>query len=369
MAIVTSFRFTPNSGAICVDQESWHIWRRKNWFTDHLYTLLDDHISNKFGVELVYGGVGHPPFHLETVEIARKLLSDYLSRPDIDPATVTVEALGNLVLQAFHAVRIRRVNDRLEYFFGFDRNDFNNESFTNSDGMFSIREKTVKQRALDIVQGKETTGYGPLTPPVEACLIGIDKQYGFSAFCLKEQDGVLGFQSCWFESLGQGRQGAAIRYAKLLNRKTLDNRREGDGIENGAFHLLDAISEAMDHYGQNGGFIRMMILDGNESDRVNRLRDIRDNAARLCIEIVKAVRHDLLHKESAVALIQKAIQPNPDIDAIETAFFTASDNPAILGKLLRRYKISEPDLPDNGPEKMLYKNEPLSASVSTKGRS
>ncbi len=369
MAIVTSFRFTPNSGAICVDQESWHIWRRKNWFTDHLYNLLDDNIAARYGVELVYGGVGHPPFHLETVEIARKRIADYLSQPNVDPATVTVEALGNLVLEAFHAVRTRRVNDRLEYFFGFNRDDLNNQSFTNTAGQHSIKNESVKQRALGIVQGSEPTGYGPLTPPVEACLIGVDKQYGFSAFCLKEKDGVLGFQSCWFEALGQGRQGAAIRFAKLLNQKSLDSRRAGEGKKEGAFYLLDAISEAMDHYGQNGGFARMMILDGNESEPDLRLRDVRDDAARLCIEIVKAVRNDLLPKEKAVELIQKAIEYSADTDAIEAEFFTASDNPALLGKLLRRYKISEPGLPNKGPEKTLFKHTSLSASVGAKGDS
>lgn len=366
MAIVTSFRFTPNSGAICVDQESWHVWRRKNWFTDHLYILLDPDLADRFGIELVYGGVGHPPFHLEAAETARKMLRDHLLDPDTDPGQITVESLGKIVLKAFHSVHHRRVNDKLNYLYGFGLNDLNAGEFSNEQGTFAIARDEVKKRAMNIVQGSETTGYGPFTPPVEACLIGVDRHYGFSAFCLKEKDGVLGFQSCWFEALGQGRQGAAIRFAKVLNQRTLENRRRGEGRDNGPFHLLDAVSEAMDHYGQDGGFVRMMIIDGDASDRAGRIRDLRDDAARLCVEIVRAVRNNLLDRDAAVELIRE-LAGDADVDAVETRFFNAVPDPAVLGKLLRRYKIQEPGLPNQGPENEMFRQVTARTAAGAEG--
>ncbi|HPQ39997.1 MAG TPA: hypothetical protein PLV45_06445 [bacterium] len=367
MAIVTSFRFTKNCGAICVDQESWHVWRRKNWFTDHLYSLIDPDQATRFGVELVYGGVGHPPYHLEVAEKARKLLREHLSRKDLDPAAVTAEKLGHVVLKAFQQVHRRRVDDKMEYLFGFNSDELNAGTFTNCQGTFPIQREEVKSRALKIVHGEEDTGYGPLTPPVEACLIGIDRHYGFSAFCLKEKDGVLGFQSCWFESLGQGRQGPAIRFAKLLNQRFLDSRRQGIGRDRGVFYLLDAISEAMDHYGQDGGFVRMMIIDGDAESATDRLRDIRDNAARLCVEIVKAQRNELLDRETAVDLMTDLTRPEPDIDAVESRFFKAVDDPMRLGKLLRRYKIEEPGLPEQGPEPRLFQADAVQTGAVREG--
>ena len=367
MAIITSFRFTPNSGAICIDQESWHILRRKNWFTDHLYVLLDGDLADKFGVELVYGGVGHPPFHLEAVEHARQMLREYLADRQPGSIDITVESLGAIVLKAFQNVHSRRVSDKLNYLFGFNRDDFNAGTFTNPDGTFAVQDETVKARALNIIRGAETTGYGPLTPPVEACLIGIDPHYGFSAFCLKEKDGVLGFQSCWFEALGQGRQGAAIRFAKLLNQRTLDSRRDGEGQDIGLYHLVDAISEAMDHYGQDGGFVRMILIDGDATNRSDRLRDIKDNPARLCVEIVKAARHGLLPKETAINLLRETVQAGDNIDAVEQKFFASVSNPALLGKLLRRYKIEEPGLPQKGPEKDVFKESVDKVSIAAQG--
>lgn len=367
MAIVTSFRFTENCGAICVDQESWHVWRRKNWFTDHLYSLIEPDQAERFGVELVYGGVGHPPYHLETAEQARKMLREYLSRKDLDPAEVTVEKLGHVVLKAFQTVHKRRVDDKMEYLFGFNADELNAGEYTNCQGTFAINREEVKSRALKIVHGEEKTGYGPLTPPVEACLIGVDRHYGFSAFCLKEKDGVLGFQSCWFESLGQGRQGPGIRFAKLLNERFLDSRRTGEGRDKGVFYLMDAISEAMDHYGQDGGFVRMMIIDGDAASAVDRLRDVRDDAARLCVEIVKAQRHGLIDRDTAVELMTGLTRPDPDIEGIEMRFFQSAEDPMLLGKLLRRYKIEEPGLPDKGPEKQLFKTASVKTAATRKG--
>jgi len=367
MAIVTSFRFTENSGAICVDQESWHVWRRKNWFTDHLYTLVDEDQADLFGVELVYGGVGHPPYHLETAEKAKKRIREYLSQPGLDPADVTVEKLGKVVLEVFQEVHRRRINDKLEYLYGFNMNELNAGEFTNNHGKFQIKQNEVKNRALKIVHGEEKTGYGPLTPPVEACLIGVDRLYGFSAFCLKEEDGVLGFQSCWFESLGQGRQGPELRFARVLNNRTLDSRRKGEGKEKGVFFLLDAISEAIDHYGQDGGFIRMMIIDGDAEKHSDRIRDLRDDAARLSVEIVKAQRNDLITREQAIDLVTALTIADPDILSIEKAFFNAASDPALLGKLLRRYKIEEPGLPGSGPEKKLFGKVTAKSGASRKG--
>ncbi|MBN1297369.1 hypothetical protein JXA80_11360 [bacterium] len=367
MAVLTSFRFTPNSGAICIDQESWHIWRRKNWFTDHLYSLIDPEAADRFGVELVYGGVGHPPYHLETAELARLKLRDHLARPDRDPATVTVEALGHIVLEAFRDVHRRRIDDKLTFLYGFNADDLNTGEFMTPHGAVAIRNKDVAARALKIVHGEEDTGYSPFSPPVEACLIGVDRRYGFSAFCLKEKDGVLGFQSCWFESLGQGRQGPALRFARLLNQRTLTSRRQGEGRDRGVFYLLDAISEAMDHYGQDGGFVRMMIIDGDAPDRAGRLRDIRDDAARLCVEIVKAERMNLIRRDTAVGLLAGLTMANPDVMAVERRFFAESADPMVLGKLLRRYKIEEPGLPQAGPERRVYCPESVNVSACNEG--
>ncbi len=354
MAIVTSFRFTENAGAICIDQESWHIWRRKNWFTDHLYSLVPEDLAEQYAIEMVYGGVGHPQFHFEVARAAetliRKQISDYADSPEM----VTVPNIGKCVRDAFQMVHLRRVNDKLNYLFGFDLDDFNAGYFEKDGEQCPIERAEVKQRVMDIITGKETTGYGPFSAPVEACLIGIDEQLGYSAFALKEADGVLGFQSCWFESLGQGRDGAATGFSRVLNDRFLDTRRRGEGLIPGVFILLEAILESMDHYGQDGGFVRYIIINGAGKTHAERVLDIHDDAARLSLEITRARRAGLLDPAAAQELLDALIFSRKPRETIEQDLFRRSADPRLLGKLLRGYKTGEPGLPEFSPELELF---------------
>jgi len=354
MAIVTAFRFTPQSGAICIDQESWHIWRRKNWFNDHLYDLLPSETTDLHHIELIYGGTGHPPYHREVTGKARILLQKHINEKKSETHEFTVPELAEVVLSVFQSVHRRRVNDKLKYLFGFNTDEFNAMEFQKNGEKRAIKQSCVKDRALSIVQGQAGMGYSPFGPPVEACLIGVDKKYGFSAFVLKEEDGVLSFQSCWFESIGQGRHGAAIRFADRLNDRFLNTRRQGEGNPEGLFVLLESIKESMDHFGQNGGSIRCMLIDSNGETKEQRLLDIRDDIARLAFEIVHTSQNNLVSREKAVSMVWDLVNGKTTLEKCERTLFSNSEDSNRLGKLLRGYKIGEGNLPSNGPEGELF---------------
>ncbi len=354
MAIVTAFRFTEKTGAICIDQESWHIWRRKNWFTDHLYSLIPEEYSDRYGVALAYGGPGHPPFHFEAAERARVALTHHLSQPDLDPALVTVPQLSKIVLDAFTSVHHRRINDKLHFLFGIDMNDYNAGRALSCDDAFDIVQKDVRARAAEIISGKETTGYNPLSPPVEACLVGVDRRLGYSAFALKEEDGVLSFQSCWFESIGQGRDASTIRFAEFLNQRTLDTRRQGAGFEESLLVLFEAVLKSMDHYGQNGGFVRMMVLDADATRYADRVIDVCDDTARICIEIVRALREGLVTRDAAERMTADVVRKVISPAEAEKQLFAAVPDPCLLGKILRGFKMSDGGNASSGPERAIF---------------
>ncbi|MBN1553038.1 hypothetical protein JW979_16300 [bacterium] len=354
MAIVTAFRFTEKSGAICIDQESWHIWRRKTWFSDNIHLLVPEDLADQFGIELVYAGTGHPPFHCDTAELAGQYIHQYVRHEHNPEETITVEMLGRIVLRAFQEVHSRRVNNKLQFLFGFTCDDFSRGEFQQSDQTFHINQEAVKERALQIINGKENTGYNPLSPPVEACLIGVDPKYGYSAFAIKENDGVLSFQSCWFESLGQGRDGAVIRFAKDLNDRFLDTRRKGKGLEKGLITLIEATSVSMEHYGQNGGSIRIVLVDAAGKRRQDRIKDIKDNSARLSLEVVRAFRSGYLTEDVAADLLKRLIANNESFETVEKDMFRNASQPVMLGKLLRGYKICEGDLAGSKIEEHLF---------------
>ena len=353
MAIVTALRFTPRSGAICVDGESWHIRGRKNHFTEQVYSLIPGDLVRQTGCALVYGGVGHPPFHYTVAQQAKQRIAALLATQQAQSGGMTVEPLARCVLDCFHQVHTNRVDNALRFFFGFSRADYTSGRFNANGREYAIKQQGVLDRAHDIVSGKEQPGRNAFTPPVEACLAGLDPEKGYSAYVLKETDGVLGFQSCWFESLGQGRDGAAAGFARHLSQRFLDSRRKGMGPRRGLVELLDAFHDANTYYSMLGGGLRMVIIDGEDPDD-SRIRDVRGNEARMLLEITSARKAGFIDPETAETLVHDVVWGKLSFGEAEKALFQSATDPCLLGRLLRQFKQEgAADLPQ-GPENRLF---------------
>lgn len=336
MAILTSLKFNDHSGVIAVDAESWHLRRRKSYFSNRIYTLSPSADTGEPGVELLYAGVGYPAFHFETAERASKALAD--KKPgDIE----TVYDAARVVLDAFTETRRRRVNDRMKFLYGMDIDDMKRMDAGSGGGS----RARIGRHALQLAGGGERPGYPPLSFSNDACLIGIDAADGYSAFALKEKDCVLSYQSCGFEAMGHGRYGAAASFAKLLNGLFLDHRRQGVGFRKGFLTVLDAMVEAFEHYGQAGGPVSLGFADAEGAPGKDRVRVIEDNRSHLAIDIARLFRNGLIREETAVALLEKVVAPGADAGAVEKEMFDSADDFTAAEKLLRGYKIAEPGLP------------------------
>jgi hypothetical protein len=360
MALVTSLQFSEKSGALCVDQESWHLLRRKTFFADSIYSLVSGEIADRTGLEIIYAGVGHPSYHLEVATGAEKAIARRCSgEPPGQPESTQIDAkeVAEIVLEVFRQVHRRRISDKLHYTYGFDADDFIEREGKAGNGAYPIKQETVLRHARNVLEGKESVGYPPLPPAVEACLIGIDRVYGFSGFTLKESDGVLSFHSCQFDALGYGRYVAGASFAKLFNDKFLDSRRRGTGKQLGLYQIINAMIEGMDHSGQVGGNIRLVMLDGEGRNREERVRVLSRDPARLSIEIVRASRGGLLEKEKAVEHLARLIDEEAGWEEIERDLFAGCPDPGKLEKLLRGYKIGEGNLPASSVVEELFRTK------------
>lgn len=362
MAVVTALRFDLNHGALCIDRESWHIWRRKTYFSDHLYLLVEEGMADEHGLELAYAGVGHPAFHLEVCERARPLIHDYVTKGGKPEA----EKAAHLVMEAFSEAHRRRINDKLRFLYGFGGEELLAGQFTHHETTTPINQDLVKQRALAILKGTEAPGYAPLAPPIEACIVGIDRHHGFSAYVIKDADGVVSFQSCGFEAIGQGRVAAAEQFSKYLNRMFLDQRRKGLGRDEGWLVLLEATLEACDHFGQVGGGVRAVELNAEGAKRKDRVRLLSDHPAKLALEIVRAAKETLLPRRDAIDLITMLVDKEGDFPAVERELFSRASNVIKLEKVLRSYKVDTAPLPQ-GRGVLSWLELPISSSAREGG--
>lgn len=329
MAIVNALRFDARSGALAADEESWHLRRRKTYFSVNLQILLEGP-ETPGGLLAAYGGVGDPDFHGEVVRRARTALA--AAKP------ATLEEVGGIVLDAMHASTRRASDARLRFLFGFGADDLNRGSFERGDETFELRNADIVKRARDIVEGKETTPEREALPPNQACLMGWDPASGFRMFCLKESDGVLSFNAGDFESLGPGRYAGGMRLTGALGETPLAARRSGVGAAAGLKILLESMLDAAQHFGMVGGRVHLVLLDAGEGPK-RRLRRLDADLALLATEAVRAARGNFIGADACEEILAEAVKGRLAAPALEKRLFAATGDAAGLELHLRGYKI------------------------------
>jgi len=339
MAIVNALRFDAHSGAMAADEESWHLRRRKTYFSACLYDLAPPGAGE--ALTAVYGGAGEPSFHHEVVLRARRELA---RKP---PGTV--EELGRAVLDAMHATTRRIADGRLRFFFGFGADDLNRGRFDADGEPFEIRNPSLLKQAREIVEGKSEPGAREGLPPNQACLLGTDAE-GFQAFCLKEADGVLSFNAGGFESLGAGHASGGMRFGGTLGRKTLAERRRGMSRREGMRILLESMIDAAAAFGMVGGRFHLVVLDGRKPPGSRRLR-IGGPRSALATEAVKAVRGGFVRERNGLDLMEEILFGGLRLELAEERLRKASEDPRGLDLFLRGYKIAPGELAGSAGKK------------------
>jgi hypothetical protein len=323
------------------DEESWYLRMRKTHHTEHLLDLVPPELREPDGVLGVYGGVGNPPFHYETVHRFRAELAR--RRRNGENLPESFEALGRLVLDAFHQTSRRYADGKLRFLYGFGLDDLAGDRVSVDGEDHPIGQAVVRDRARMIANLEEGFEDAPLAPPNHVCLVGWDRVHGFQGFCIKQEDGVLSLQAGGFESMGQGRYAGALIFQKVLEKKTLDERIEGVDLATGLVTLLSSIVEAGDHFGQVGGCYNFYLVDGTGRDVAERVRYVQGDTARLAVEIVRAHRGGFLKPGAAAGLLNRLVVKKEAFRAVEKALFKAARSSRTLDLVLRGYKHTVED--------------------------
>ncbi len=341
MAVVTALQFNHSSGAMICDEEYWFLRRRRSFFLDNLRNLVPEDISDALGIELVYGGYGHPGFHDEVIHRFRdEIRKEFETSPSDRNFTLTdIESLALMVRKIIQETRQRRVNDMLKFLYGFNIHDLNRGYFEEDGTKFEIVQNSIKSEAKRILKYEKKGG---LTDPIfknKAVLIGYDPEFGFRSFHLNAENTVCSLVSGGFESVGAGLYGAGIEFSRIMNRLTLDQRRNGFERVWGIIALYEATLNAYDHFHEVGGGLNLVYINGEGKTHAERYLEISDAPSQLAMEIVKACKFRLVTYEQIYPLIDALIFEGKDRKSVEKEFFAACDDTQTLRKLLRGYKL------------------------------
>ena len=348
MGIVNALKFGPHSGAIITDEEYWHMRRRKTYFTENLFPLLEPEEKELLNIEAIYGGCNLPSFDYEVVAKTKKKISEKISasrtkgrKKKTAPKTPfkTVEEIGKLTLQTIHEIIRRRVDEKLLFLFGFTADDLSQGYFEEKGGKIGIKQEVVKRKAMNILTWKDKN---PLMKPVfgsRSVLVGHDPVDGFSWFHYNIEKTVQAYVSGGFESIGTGKYAGGQSFARFIKGKNIAERRKGFDRKEGIFELVRSAIDSEDYYHEAGGYFHIMYINGKGKSPGERFIEVSHHGGKLASEIVRAWQAGEITKKRALSLLDDLVFKRRKDEEVDAQLFKAAKNPQRLDLVLRGYKF------------------------------
>lgn len=342
MAIICALRFDAHSGAMVADEAYWYLRRRKSFFMDNLYQVIDNDIAEDLGIEAAYGSWGHPHFHHEVVtrtqaevrSIYKKGAEQWVNSQNIKQ----VARLGRIMLTNYHKVIRRRVDETLRFLYGFTTSDLTRGFYEENGQRYDIAQDAVKGNAMKTVTWSDKRGSMNTVFENRGVLMGYDPEDGFTLLNFNGEKHVICLVSGGFEAVGRGQYASAQAFARFLNHKFLASRRDGvDRIE-GMVQVIHAARMAGDYYHEAGGNLSIVYLNGKAKTHAERYTVFTDDRAKLASELVRAFEWQLLAKKDAYELLEAVLFLNANPEEIETQFNARVTDHKALDLLLRGYK-------------------------------
>jgi hypothetical protein len=346
MAMVNALRFNQHCGAIISDAEYWNIRFRRRLYLDNLHALLEPEIADHLGMEVCYGGAGYPSLHHEVVTATRDELSkrynESVKGKKKSPCPFrTVRDVGRIALECAQKVIRRRIDERLQFYFGFDSGDVLKGSFELDGKKYDIKQDAVKNKALAMATLKDKDRLMGMLFKSRACVFGYDASVGITAYYLDPENSFLAYNHEGFEAIGSGKYASGVSFGDFLGRKTLAMRKKGYEPAEGMFELIKSAITAEDHFSEVGGNMNIVYVDSKGKDRSERYREIFDETAKLAYEIVRAADAGLLGRKAAVELLDELIFRGATLEATEKRLFESVPDAKALELALRNYKLDE----------------------------
>ena len=338
MAIVTALQFSASSGALMCDEEYWYLRRRRSFFLDNIRNIIPEEVSDALGIYAGYGGWGHPGFHEEVIQRSRDTVLKTFKEGKTAELT-DLENVAMIVRRSMETTRRRKIDDMLKYLYGFNVNEFNQGFFEENGEKVDIKQEAVIKAARGIITFQTQNG---LTEPIfknKCVLTGYDPTWGYRGWHINAENTVCSLISGGFEAIGAGMYGAGVEFSRIMNRITLDQRREGFDRVWGLIALIEATLNAWEHFHEVGGGLHLILIDGKATARKDRYREVSDHPMQLAKEMVTAIRIGMTNYETVYPLMDDLIFKQADVKKVEKSFIDESADPVSLRKLLRGYKF------------------------------
>ncbi len=342
MSLVNILRFDRDKGAIIADEEYWTVFFRRRYHADSLSIITDEKMSEAWNLEIIYGGVGYPSIHHETVRDTREELGRILRGENGEtPAPSTIEDVARIAFDKLQEAVRRRVDQKLKFYYGFDTDELNQGYFDHKGKKVSINTQKIKDEARQIASVKTKDALLKAVYDSKAVIFGHDSRDGIGCYHLSIENSIRGYVHEGFESIGAGKYAVGMSFGMDFNQKHLPLRKKGYSTIEGLVELIKASILASQHFKEIGGNFPFILLDGGAGTHDLRCREYIDSRSRLCVEIVRAQMAGMIAEDKMIKLLEELVLKMADVEKTEAKFFDSAKDSMALDLLLRNYKEKE----------------------------
>lgn len=342
MALVTLVKINHSSGLLIADEEFWRRGSRRTQSLDNLQPLLPDDFCEQSGMVAVIGIEGDPSITFEATMRAQRHLRDIIAEPTkhaLNEPLKSVRQVADAAIREIETVLRKRLNDQLQFMYGFSTDDFNRGHFEHEGQKIDIRQDVVRAHAL------KYSRFDPNLPrlkplrEISAVIAGVDREHGFHWFEWSSDSASVWTGTGNFECIGKGSDAATLALIEIFRRYQLMDRRRGMSFAEAALAILEALESALRINHEVGGYPHIVIIEGEADDHATRYREFSGHGAKLALEITSAFVHGFIHHDDALELLTRLIARGEEWTSLEEALFCRVPSSEDLEHFLRGYRI------------------------------
>ncbi|MFC1849185.1 hypothetical protein ACFL27_03150 [candidate division CSSED10-310 bacterium] len=345
MTVINAMRFDNTSGAMSCDEQTTVGGDRKVFGSDKIKSVVPPEFTIKTGIVAAYGGTGTSAIGEEIrfriYNSLRELAEDHekFDKRWPTPDHPTLWDVAELAFEETVDLKRARIDEFLFGKYGFTTYDFIQGHYQAELERVEIKQPEVVHRAFNYISNLSAPAAVESIFLNRGILAGYDPHLGYQIYVLSLTEHSLEPVSTIYHSVGSGSDAASVFLASFARMKTIKEKREKIDPVEGMVHLIAATNAASLYNMGVGGYFNIVLIDGNQTDPVQRLIEVSDHRSKLASEIVSASSAGLIQDKDALDFVERLIFKGISFEVINEELWEKCSNPVILDHLLRGYKI------------------------------
>ncbi len=322
MTSINALRFDEKSGIlVCDEQRTWNDEEMKIDSCDKIRPIVTADVLAGTGVAVCYGNTGTSTLGDEWTTNMTKRMSQRFGawRDSRQPQHfMSVNDVALLAYDEQSRLKHDHIDQQLKGKFGFTSSEFIAGSYERDGRRIEIKDKKIIDQIPEYLTWSSRGGAVTGVFLNAGIIAGYSPDDGFRIYLLSLIDPTCEPVSEIYLAEGSGLDICDHLYTDFANARSIPERRGSIDRGIGTLKMIEGLNFAIDLCAGVGGYIKVIYINGHETDPLKRIKEISDCRSKLASEIAIAYTRRFLDETTAVRLIEDVLyrdRPFGDVNA------------------------------------------------------